>query len=204
MNKKVISRLDKLIEQAKSLPEHLYTQSEFEDYSSASTDEERGSITKIQYDRKQLRNELFRKILPFFNAHIPEKKEYFNQLHSLTFEPKGVVVNSFHYKNDESWRNDRRQLIQLLEILKDEFEESKYAVKDKDSIFKSRLFWTIVSTVSGLAFFLATYTSGIYSGKLQDKIEELQTKQQLLKENNTKLTDSLKIIGQEGETTKTK
>ena len=191
MNKKIISRLDKLIIEAKQLPEDLYRESEFENYSNASTEEERGQMTKLQYDRKERKNVLIRKILPFFNAHIPEKKEYFNQLSSLTFRPKEGIYNSFHYQDNEAWRSDRKSLINLLEILKTEFEESKYSVKTKESIFSSRLFWAIVSTVGGLAYFLGTYITEIKSKELENKIIQVEKQNENLIEQNKKIKDSL-------------
>ena len=78
-NKKQISRLNELISEVKSLPEELYTETEFDNYSN-STEEEKGKITKLQWDRLELKDKLYRKILAFFNAHIPEKEEYFSQL----------------------------------------------------------------------------------------------------------------------------
>lgn len=192
MNKKIISRLDKLILEAKQLPEDLYTESEFENYSSASTEEERGQMTKLQYDRNEKKNELIRKILPFFNAHIPDKKKkYFNQLSSLTFRPKEGIYNSFHYRDNEAWRSDRKSLINLLEILKTEFEESKYSVKTKESIFSSRLFWVIVSTVGALAYFLGTYITEIKSKELENKIIQVEKQNENLIEQNKKTKDSL-------------
>lgn len=187
MNKKQISRLNELILEVKSLPNNIYTETEFDNYSASSNEEERGLITKLQSDRIEEKNKVYRKILAFFNANIPEKEEYFTQLSSITFRPKEGLFNSFHFKNDEAWKSDRTKLINLLELLKSELEESKYASKKSESIFSSRLFWSIVSIIGTTSFFLGSYIT-----KIENKKNELLLNETIQK--NIKLKDSINTI----------
>jgi hypothetical protein len=190
MSIKLISRLNELISEVKSLPTDIYTKSEFDEYSNSS-DEEKGTVTKLQWDRIEAKNKIYRKILAFFNAHIPEKEEYFSQLSSITFRPKEGIYNSFHYRNNEEWKSDRKKLINLLELLKSELEESKYAQKKSESIFNSRLFWAIISIVGTTTYFLGTYITTLDYKGMETVLDNIVIEKNNLIEENKMLKDSL-------------
>ncbi|GAB5525406.1 MAG: hypothetical protein Roseis2KO_32780 [Roseivirga sp.] len=171
MKKKVIARLEKLIDQVKALPNWYYSEDDYQLYNSDIENGKERAMESIER-RVENKNELYRTILAFFNAHLDNDSDYYLYLGNITFEPKNFITNTFNITNNEHWIEGKRKLSRLLDLLHKEWveqaevnddsdeEKSKTKVKrqflEKD-IFSAPLFWTILTVMTGVSFFLGSY-----------------------------------------------
>ena len=120
MNKKILNRVVELKKKAKQIPEELISLDLYAKFrKETARDEVYNEIDKI----KDEKNKLIREIVGFFNAILEGDSIYFENITKLSFEPKGVMYNLEHFKNNASWTEDRKRLINLLEILENEIKE---------------------------------------------------------------------------------
>jgi len=198
LKKQVLDRLIELKKEVENLPKELLSEKNFEDFTSADSEEDKAHVYNEISRIKEQKNKIFGKILGFFSTHLDDNSIYYKQLNKLTFSPKEGIFNTTHYKNNEAWLNDREELINLLEILENELNEKMNLPKEKkDSIFLSGLFWTILPLAVALAYFLGSYKAEYDKSDLENKLKEntIQTNKlynaiDILKKQN----DSLKRL----------
>ncbi|MCG8902851.1 hypothetical protein G1K97_13535 [Tenacibaculum finnmarkense] len=203
MKKQVLDRLIELKEEVKNLPKELLSEKNFEDLTNSNSEEDKAHVYNDISKIKEQKSKIFRKILGFFSTHLEDNSIYYQHLNKLTFSPKEGIFNTTHYKNNEAWLNDRKGLLNLLEILENELNEKMNLPKEKkDSIFLSGLFWTILPLAVALAYFLGSYKAEYDKSDLEKKLQENKTqvnemndKIEILKRQNDSLK-KLKIINE--------
>lgn len=189
MERKILDRLIELKKEVESLPEQLLTEKIFDDFTSTNVEEDKAHVYNEISRIKEHKNKLFRKIIGFFNTHLENDSIYYKHLNELTFSPKEGIFNLIHYKNNEAWLNDKKGLINLLEILENELTEKMNLPKEqKDSIFTSGLFWTILTIAVTIAYF-----AGSYKAEFDKSDSEKELKQTKIELNSLKLKEETLI-----------
>ncbi|AZI32766.1 hypothetical protein [Kaistella carnis] len=188
MNKNTLSRLQELKNGVEKLPNILLSESDFNNYYGGKTEEERAIIDNKLAKIHEEKNKLMRQIIGFFNANLDENSNYYTSLSRITFRPKEGIYNVGHYKNDEAWRNDKNNLLNLLDILESEIKETmKKTPETSENIFKSPLFWTILPIAVGLSYFLGTYKAEFDKSELEKENAKLKTELNETKTQNSNL-----------------
>lgn len=196
MDKKTLNRIKEFKQEVENLPNEIYTQEEFSNYNNETSEEEKSKIINFQQQRLEEKEKLKRKLLGFFAANLEDDSNYYSLLGKITFRPKEGLWNSFHYRNNEAWEEDKKKLLILLELMENEFTEkfilpkSKPATsfQDKD-IFSSGLFWTILTILCGVSYFLGSYKAEYDKTKIENELIQ----QKIINTNQVKEMNSLKL-----------
>ena len=93
--KKMLSRIDAFLTEAKSLPEDVYTDKEFRLHLNGSKEEKAHVLEKVNA-RYETAASLKRKIIAFIGAHYPSDDQWSSIFLSITFHTKGYVTNTFN------------------------------------------------------------------------------------------------------------
>ncbi|MGY3053773.1 hypothetical protein ACVWYG_001974 [Pedobacter sp. UYEF25] len=197
MERKALNRLIKLKEEAESLPKELVTEKNFDSIIDSNSEEDKQHTYNEISNIREQKNKLIRKLIGFFNAHLEDDSIYYNHLNKLTFFPKEGIFNTIHYKNNEAWVQDRKGLINLIEILENELTEKMNLPKDKKDIFSSGLFWTILTIAVTFAYSAGIYKAEFDKSNSEKELEQTQLDLNILKlkqETPKKENDSLKGI----------
>jgi hypothetical protein len=197
LEEKALKRITEFKQEIEKLPDEIYTQEEFSNYNNETSEEEKKKIVKIQFDRLDEKEKIKRKLLGFFAAYLDDNSNYYSLLENITFRPKEGIWNSFHYRNNEAWKEDKKKLLILLELIENEFTEKlaqqkskpKTAFQERD-IFSSGIFWTILTVFCGVAYFLGLYKAEYDKTTIEKDLKE----QKIINVNQAKKIDSLKLI----------
>lgn len=196
MDIKTLNRIKEFKQEVENLPNEIYTNEEFSNYNNETSKDEKDKIVDIQFNRLEETQKLKRKLLGFFAAHLEDNSNYYSLLGKITFRPKEGIWNSFHYRNNEAWLEDKKKLLILLELIENEFTEKMALPKsntpspfqEKD-IFSSALFWTILTISCGLAYFFGLYKAEYDKTKIENELNYQKT----INTNQAKEIEKLKL-----------
>lgn len=182
MEKKALNRIKEFKQEVENLPDEIYTIEEFSNYNNETSKEEKDKIVEHQFKRLEDTQKIKRKLLGFFAAHLEDNSNYYSLLGKINFRPKEGIWNSFHYRNNEAWLEDKKKFLILLELIENEFTEKltipksnlPNAFQEKD-IFSSTLFWTILTITCGLAYFFGLYKAEFDKTKIENELNQQKT-----------------------------
>ena len=193
---KTLNRIKEFKHEVENFPNEIYTNEEFSNYNNEISKDKKDKIVEIQFNRLEETQKLKRKILGFFAAHLEDNSNYYSLLGKITFRPKEGIWNSFHYRNNEAWLEDKKKLLILLELIENEFTEKmalpksnrKSSFQEKD-IFSAALFWTILTIPCGLAYFFGIYKAEYDKTKIENELNYQKT----ININQAKKLETLKL-----------
>jgi hypothetical protein len=196
LKKKTLNRIKEFKQEVENLPDEIYTNEEFSNYNNETSKEGKDKIVELQFKRLEDTQKIKRKLLGFFGAHLDDNSNYYSLLGKITFRPKEGIWNSFHYRNNEAWLEDKKKFLILLELIENEFTEKlampklnlPTAFQEKD-IFSSALFWTILTISCGLAYFFGLYKAEFDKTKIENELNQQKT----LNTNQAKEIEVLKF-----------
>lgn len=196
MDIKTLNRIKDFKHEVENLPNEIYTNEEFSNYNNETSKEEKDKIVDIQFKRLEETQKIKRKLLGFFAAHLEDNSNYYSLLGKINFRPKEGIWNSFHYRNNEAWLEDKKKFLILLELIENEFTEKLALPKsntlspfqEKD-IFSSALFWTILTISCGLAYFFGLYKAEYDKTKIENELNQQKT----INTNQVKEIEMLKL-----------
>ncbi len=179
MEKISLNKINEFKQEIENLPDEIYTEQEFSNYNSETSKERKDKIVDVQFKRLEEAQKIKRKLLSFFALHLDDDSNYYTLLGKITFRPKEGIWNSFHYKNNEAWLEDKKKILILLELIENEFtyklklpkSKKVNAFQEKD-IFSSALFWTILTISCGFAYFLGLYKAEFDKTKIENELNQ--------------------------------
>jgi len=196
LERKSLNRIKEFKQEIENLSNEIYTNEEFSNYNNETSKEEKDKIVDIQFKRLEETQKIKRKLLGFFAAHLDDDSNYYTLLGKITFRPKEGIWNSFHYRNNEAWLEDKKKFLILLELIENEFTEKLELPKSKISnafqekdIFSSALFWTILTISCGLAYFLGLYKAEFDKTKIENELNQ----QKNINANQARENNALKL-----------
>ncbi|WP_166926282.1 hypothetical protein [Flavobacterium poyangense] len=182
MDIKTLNRIKDFRHEVEDLPNEIYTNEEFTSYNNETSKEEKDKIVDLQFKRLEETQKIKRKLLGFFAVHLEDNSNYYSLLGKINFRPKEGLWNSFHYRNNEAWLEDKNKFLILLELIENEFTEKLALPKshtpnpfqEKD-IFSSALFWTILTISCGLSYFFGLYKAEYDKTKIENELNQQKT-----------------------------
>ncbi|MCH7409991.1 hypothetical protein MM239_11350 [Belliella sp. DSM 111904] len=187
--KKLIKRIDELLDKVNSLPDTLVNSSDlgrFYDKIDESEKEKIYSKTASIYEEAQ---SIKRDVRAFIDTYFGEC-EYKEVVSQLTFRHKTLRANFGNYLDDEAFNEDKHILTNVLLQMKADFENGK-EINSSKSIFENSLFWIIIVPITGLAFFIGGLENKYSNNYQTDKYKKLYSSYQ---DSLTQKKDSINLL----------